>query len=401
MDTNNLESKYQKLATEYSKLRAQASVLKKAVIEEQTKSSTLRDSLRQKETALRRSEQEVDSLGFRNKQLEHRVASLQDDFEKEIKKSSNKSLKFNNKKLNNKNVSNSPSGNGDITINSSCNSTDPIIFEELQKKIMENAMLTSLIDDKEREIGLFCDRIKDLEKQMEKHNADSSDIEKRLRKDLDTLHSRNSELETKLVEAASIIGSEDALSASGSDSTTPIHALNSTTNEDRIAFLEKEVFHWRTQYEILKITDLSKFDNHTNSNSKNNKFFNGPQQKQLNNTIAGTSTDKNIPSERCIETSKEQLLYQHFSKKFEELLRDKCMAESRLNSYITECENLQTSLDNLMKELTCKDIEIKDSKMDIRTLDEDLATTRINYEEQISVLTEQVITLSEQLASSR
>lgn len=34
--------------------------------------------------------------------------------------------------------------------------------------------------------------------------------------------------------------------------------------------------------------------------------------------------------------SKEQLLYNHFSKKFEELLRAKCMAESRLTTYLTE-----------------------------------------------------------------
>lgn len=48
------------------------------------------------------------------------------------------------------------------------------------------------------------------------------------------------------------MGSEDALSASGSDN-TPLHTTNSSSSEERIAFLEKELFHWRTQYEILKI----------------------------------------------------------------------------------------------------------------------------------------------------
>lgn len=33
---------------------------------------------------------------------------------------------------------------------------------------------------------------------------------------------------------------------------------------------------------------------------------------------------------------KEQMLYDHFSKKYEDLLRAKCMAESRLTSYLTE-----------------------------------------------------------------
>lgn len=49
------------------------------------------------------------------------------------------------------------------------------------------------------------------------------------------------------------IGSEDGLSASGSDN-TPIHT-HSSSSEDRIAFLEKEINHWRTQYEILKVGD--------------------------------------------------------------------------------------------------------------------------------------------------
>ncbi|KAI9576689.1 hypothetical protein GQX74_010671 [Glossina fuscipes] len=51
-------------------LRTQASVLKRAVLDEQSKSSGLRDQLTQKEPTLRRAEQEVDSSGFRNKQLE-------------------------------------------------------------------------------------------------------------------------------------------------------------------------------------------------------------------------------------------------------------------------------------------------------------------------------------------
>lgn len=52
------------------------------------------------------------------------------------------------------------------------------------------------------------------------------------------------------------LGSEDALSASGSD-ITPLHtaATSGNSNEDRIAFLEKEVSRWRTQCEIAKISE--------------------------------------------------------------------------------------------------------------------------------------------------
>ncbi|CAD7092391.1 unnamed protein product [Hermetia illucens] len=373
MESNNLDSKYQKLASEYSKLRAQASVLKKAVIDEQNKNSSLREVLRQRETSLRRAEQEVDSLSFRNKQLELRVASLQEDFEKEVKKST-KNQKVSNKVRTHENV-------GDAL-----NHSETILAEELQKKIMENAQLTSLIDDKSRDIQLQSDRIKELETQLAKRLNEGTELERKLRREIDTLAARNSELETKLVDANSMIGSEDALSASGSDN-TPLHT-NSTSSEERIAFLEKEVFHWRTQYEILKISDALPFDR------SKEKLHNGPcSSNHSDSKMQNESNKEQLP--------KEQMLYDHFSKKYEDLLRAKCMAESRLTSYLTECENFQNNLDNLMKELKEKDIELKEAQRNLGIADEDLATTRINYEEQISVLTEQVISLSEQLASSK
>lgn len=84
----------------------------------------LRESLRLKESSLRKQEQEVDSLGFRNKQLEFRVISLQEDL---AGNSSNK------KKNNNKNVK------------SESFLDDSVITEELQKKTLENAQLTFLV----------------------------------------------------------------------------------------------------------------------------------------------------------------------------------------------------------------------------------------------------------------
>lgn len=124
------------------KLRAQASVLKKALLEEQAKNSSLRDQLKQKETTLRRAEQEIDSLGFRNKQLELRVASLQDDLSsieaKKIEKDGKRKLKSNKNDMQQVNFKGEPIEGCDI-------SQDSLIFEELQKKIMENAELTSLV----------------------------------------------------------------------------------------------------------------------------------------------------------------------------------------------------------------------------------------------------------------
>ena len=83
-DHQLLSAKYTKLASEYSKLRAQLGVLKKAVLEEQAKNVESSDNLKQKEQVLRKSEAEMDSLTFRNQQLTRRVEILQEDLEKKV-----------------------------------------------------------------------------------------------------------------------------------------------------------------------------------------------------------------------------------------------------------------------------------------------------------------------------
>jgi protein phosphatase 1 regulatory subunit 21 len=62
-------------------MRAQVSVLRKAVVEEQTRNSELRDILKEREQSLRKAEQEMDSLTFRNQQLTKRVTVLQDELD--------------------------------------------------------------------------------------------------------------------------------------------------------------------------------------------------------------------------------------------------------------------------------------------------------------------------------
>ena len=83
-DHQALSTKYTKLAAEYSKVRAQLGVLKKAVLEEQSKNVEASEYLKQKEQSLRKSEAEMDSLTFRNQQLTRRVEILQDDLEKKV-----------------------------------------------------------------------------------------------------------------------------------------------------------------------------------------------------------------------------------------------------------------------------------------------------------------------------
>ena len=76
-------------------------------------------------------------------------------------------------------------------------------FKEISSFI--SIFLRLQIDDKDRDLQMHADRIADLEQCLQKRHSEQNDLEKRLRRDLETLQSRNAELETKLVEAASMV----------------------------------------------------------------------------------------------------------------------------------------------------------------------------------------------------
>ena len=117
LGTGDLASKYTRLASEYSKVRAQLNVLKKAVIEEQNAKNQVTEALKEHETKSRKIEAEMDALTFRNSQLTRRVEILQQESEqtKSQKQAKNKQ---------------------EIT-----NDVNSVISEELALKIAENAKL--------------------------------------------------------------------------------------------------------------------------------------------------------------------------------------------------------------------------------------------------------------------
>ncbi|XP_029730211.1 protein phosphatase 1 regulatory subunit 21 [Aedes albopictus] len=391
-------TKYQKLAAEYSKLRAQASVLKRAVLDEQSKSAALRESLKEREANLRKSVQEVDSLGFRNKQLERTVASLQLDLE-ELRKANTKGHKSKNSSSINDSIA-APMTTADTQV----------IREDLAKKIVENSQLMMQMEDRNAEIKQCQVRMEGLNRELQQQAA----VEQKLRKELEALALRNTELEAKISEAASTIGSEDGLSVtadmenhynstSNHFSSTSNPAVTAATEgrtnnqtssggggggnggncDDRIVFLEKELSHWRAQYELLKIETTSQ---------------RGPSVDNAPELVEKNSEDNQIQSE---QQSREQKLTDCFTKSIGELFHDKCRAESKLASHLLESQRLQSHLDIMKNRLQEGEDTIRDKEHRYHIIEDELARTRLNYEEQISVLTEQVVSLSEQLASCK
>lgn len=284
--------------------------MKRAVLDEQNKSAKLSEIVRVNETNLRRAEQEVDSLGFRNKQLEHRVASLQDDLNKDSGKKGGKNVKSKDKSTNSNSTAPLPP------------EPSSVLSEEFQKKIFECAQLTSSLADKNTEIQLQANRIEELDSLLRSMNAEQTETESRLSRQVELLTVKTRDLEAKLADATSIVGSDDTLYASELEQHRSINSCSNNKIDDRLITLEKELVHWRTQCEILQMK--GKLDNSNanaiDQNKIKNDNHNGSDSEQLTSTLS----------------VREQLLIDNYSKKIEDLLTSKCLAESKLAIYVEE-----------------------------------------------------------------
>uniref|UniRef100_A0A667X623 Protein phosphatase 1 regulatory subunit 21 n=1 Tax=Myripristis murdjan TaxID=586833 RepID=A0A667X623_9TELE len=179
----DLQAKYSKLAQEYSKLRAQNQVLKKAVVDEQASSASLKDQLKQRDQSLRKVEQEMDSLSFRNQQLAKRVELLQE----ELAASEAKGKKGKTK-------GDSPSQQG--------LQTQSVFDEDLQKKIQENERLHIQFyeadEQHRRQEAQLKARLDELEKDSEQHQAVVDGLTTKYMETIERLQSDKARLEVRV-----------------------------------------------------------------------------------------------------------------------------------------------------------------------------------------------------------
>ncbi|XP_010776279.1 protein phosphatase 1 regulatory subunit 21 isoform X1 [Notothenia coriiceps] len=181
-NVTDLQTKYSKLAQEYSKLRAQNQVLKKGVVDEQANSASFKEQLKQRDQSLRKQEQEMDSLSFRNQQLAKRVELLQE----ELAVSEAKGKKGKSK-------ADSPSQHG---LETQC-----VFDEDLQKKIEENERLHIQFyeagEQHSRQESELKTRLQELEKDSEQHQAVVGRLTTKYMETIERLQSDKARLEIK------------------------------------------------------------------------------------------------------------------------------------------------------------------------------------------------------------
>uniref|UniRef100_A0A667XH46 Protein phosphatase 1 regulatory subunit 21 n=1 Tax=Myripristis murdjan TaxID=586833 RepID=A0A667XH46_9TELE len=152
------------------------------LVDEQASSASLKDQLKQRDQSLRKVEQEMDSLSFRNQQLAKRVELLQE----ELAASEAKGKKGKTK-------GDSPSQQG--------LQTQSVFDEDLQKKIQENERLHIQFyeadEQHRRQEAQLKARLDELEKDSEQHQAVVDGLTTKYMETIERLQSDKARLEVK------------------------------------------------------------------------------------------------------------------------------------------------------------------------------------------------------------
>ncbi|XP_072168394.1 protein phosphatase 1 regulatory subunit 21-like [Diadema setosum] len=180
---SDLQAKYQKLAQEFAKLRAQNQVLKKAVIDEQAKQTDSKEQMKVRDQKIRKYEQELDSLTFRNQQLTKRVNVLQDELD--VYESKGKKNK-----------------NRDVDNSTHVKASSNVIGEELRGKIQENESLHKQLYDLSEEhrkiVTELQSKLSNLERESSQHHSVLEAAERQYKETLERLQQDRARLEVQL-----------------------------------------------------------------------------------------------------------------------------------------------------------------------------------------------------------
>lgn len=408
-----LQTKYQKIATEYSKIRAQANVLKKAVIDEQARNADIREQLKEKEVELRRAEQELDSLSFRNQQLTKRITVLQE----ELDKAQNKTKK----------------GRSKLSENNSQLPTQPnhILNEEFQKKIVENAQLLSQINDKDSEIESLNERIQQLEYKLDRCEKSKVELQCQYQNVIDKLERERNDFQRKLndkqkqeetVSWSSNEGKRDGYefdsrltlsnhrqaelspfsspSASRRSSKSLGEGRSHKPQEEssdfdfsKLSDLEKEANHWKAQYHILKI----KYDEIEQGQLVNKQIENNSVTPVKINSMVGRLTAPfAIPEEIEVREAK---IRDYFLEEIDQLIMEKHICHVKNLAMAANSEAMQVHLDTSESKREKCESALSEALSTCTSLQKDKEIQEGNYKAQLSTMSEHLANMNDKLIS--
>ncbi|KAJ3649148.1 hypothetical protein Zmor_020905 [Zophobas morio] len=324
----DLDGKYQKLAAEYSKVRSQATVLKKALLDEQAKNNELKDTVKKHEQKVRKHDQEMESLTFRNEQLTKRISVLQQELQ----------VNSHAKKSKNKNAE------------SIIQSDTSVLNEEFHKKILENAELVSSMADKDYELSDCKERIAWLEKKLNNVEKELQEKESKYLDEITKLKKGKFEAEKKLeeVQRADLLNHE-----------VP---LNKPSDEQKeIIFWKEEAERWRSECEVLR--------SKPQSNEQLTEYYESQLREILETKQAAVAETKTLWGENvALYSQLDHLLV--VNKDLENSL------EKSNEELLTTIENYKSQLDAMTEHLAAQNDKITKQCDEIQALKHKIASKK-------------------------
>jgi len=409
----DLSTKYQKLATEYAKLRAQMTVLKKGLLDEQDKSNNLSDQVHEKDTHLRKQTSEMDALLFRNQQLTKRISLLQEEAEtaSRNKKSRWRRDRSGSKERHSHGV---PGFNQDLS--------EQVINEELVAKIKENAELKVRLNDIESQHSANTEalklRISDLEQEVsdltsgsKMRETEATDIVNHLKRDTDLLNIEILNLEKEIKDRDSKITmlqlqlekirekcdelekkevsvekcdfeaqydfvdeeQQEKLEADLREKDSLAKRLE--TSLTKIKDVEKDREHWKLEYQLIKLKlEKLKAENVSNSES------------------LGADLDE-------LMAMREEEIKSVWEAKIDELIGSRHMADSAAMAYYLEVEALTARLVSKRREGEKLSREASTARLEEDKVREEIDVIKENYEGQLSAMSDHLAMMTSKLAA--
>jgi len=407
----DLTTKYQKLATEYAKIRAQMTILKKGLVDEQDKGGILSDQVHERDTQLRKQSSEMEAVLFRNQQLAKRINLLQEEAEAAASKKGKSRWKRDRSGSKERHSQNSLG----------VDTAEQVINEELVAKITENAELKVKLNDIETQHTANTQalklRIEDLEREkvelssgVKVRETEASNFANDLKIETSQLNTKMEYLEKEIVEKndkivtlqvqlESIMEKCDSLEKRATpvksndvatqflfidEALEEVHGRDQRereslahrleTNLSKIKDLEKDREHWKLEYQLMQI-----------------------KMEKLKQETGPVSDISNMELDEVMALREEELK-SVWEAKIDELIASRLMADSKAVAYFLELEALTTRLYNKKKEGEKLSREASTARLEEDKVREETATIKENYESQLSVMSDHLASMNSKLA---
>jgi len=409
----DLITKYQKLATEYAKIRAQMTVLKKGLVDEQEKSTSLADQVHERDTQIRKQGSEMEAVLFRNQQLAKRINLLQEEADAVASKKGRSRWKRDRSGSKERHGQNNSLG-VDIA--------EQVINEELVAKITENAELKVKLNDIETQHAANTQalklRIEDLEREkvelssgVKVRETEASNFANDLKMETSQLNTKieylekelvdkNDKIVTQQVQLESIMERCDALEkkaapVQSSDVATQYTFVDEALDEKKAGEeRERQSLAQRLESNLSKIKDLEKDREHWKLEYQ---LIQIKMEKLKQESSPPASEISNMELDEVMALREEELK-SVWEAKIDELISSRLMADSKAVAYYLELEALTSRLYNKKKEGEKLSREASTARLEEDKVREEIATTKENYESQLSVMSDHLASMNTKLA---